>query len=91
MPFYGWYAARAGSIAIDRKAAAAALRRMVAAARQAAAERTPNGDFPARDTRRAGHAAPYQPGVAALYQALALAAGAGGGQFRAVLGPPQLL
>ena len=26
LPFYGWYAARAGSIAIDRKAGAGALR-----------------------------------------------------------------
>src|SRR6266568_3325013 len=30
LPFYGWYAARAGSIAIDRKAGAGALRRMLA-------------------------------------------------------------
>jgi len=33
LPFYGWYAARAGSIAIDRKAGAGALRRMLAQAR----------------------------------------------------------
>ncbi|MGA8550634.1 MAG: 1-acyl-sn-glycerol-3-phosphate acyltransferase, partial [Stellaceae bacterium] len=33
LPIYGWYAARAGSIGIDRKAGAAALRAMVAAAR----------------------------------------------------------
>ena len=36
LPYYGWYAARAGSIGIDRKAGAAAVRRMVAAARRAA-------------------------------------------------------
>ncbi len=33
LPFYGWYAARAGSIGIDRKAGAGALRRMLARAR----------------------------------------------------------
>ena len=33
LPFYGWYAARAGSIPIDRRGGAGALRRMVAAAR----------------------------------------------------------
>jgi 1-acyl-sn-glycerol-3-phosphate acyltransferase len=32
LPFYGWYAARAGAIAIDRKAGAGALRRMLARA-----------------------------------------------------------
>src|SRR5207237_7525964 len=36
VPFYGWYAARAGSIAIDRRGGAGALRRMLADARGAA-------------------------------------------------------
>ncbi|MBV9153120.1 MAG: 1-acyl-sn-glycerol-3-phosphate acyltransferase, partial [Alphaproteobacteria bacterium] len=36
VPFYGWYASRAGSIAIDRRGGAGALRRMLAAARRAA-------------------------------------------------------
>jgi 1-acyl-sn-glycerol-3-phosphate acyltransferase len=72
VPLYGWYAARAGSIAIDRKAGAGALRRMVAAARPIAAKGRPIVIFP-EGTRVAPRARlPYQPGVAALYQALAL-------------------
>jgi 1-acyl-sn-glycerol-3-phosphate acyltransferase len=72
VPFYGWYAGRAGSIAIDRNAGPAALRRMVAAARLAAAAGRPIVIFP-EGTRTAPHLRlPYRPGVAALYQALHL-------------------
>src|SRR5207237_9022313 len=46
LPFYGWYAARAGSIAIDRKAGAGALRRMLARARPVAAAGRPIVIFP---------------------------------------------
>ncbi|MBV8088166.1 MAG: 1-acyl-sn-glycerol-3-phosphate acyltransferase [Alphaproteobacteria bacterium] len=72
IPFYGWYAARAGAIAIDRKAGAGALRKMVAQARDIAAQARPIVIFP--EGTRVGpdaHLA-YQPGVAALYKALAL-------------------
>lgn len=72
LPIYGWYMARAGAIAIDRKAGAAALRPMLAAARQAAAEGRPIVIFPQGTRVAPGTAAPYQPGVFALYQALAL-------------------
>jgi 1-acyl-sn-glycerol-3-phosphate acyltransferase len=72
LPFYGWYAARAGSIAIDRKAGAGALRRMVAAARPIAAQGRPIVIFPEGTRVAPGAHLPYQPGVAALYQALAL-------------------
>jgi 1-acyl-sn-glycerol-3-phosphate acyltransferase len=72
VPFYGWYAARAGSIAIDRKAGASALRRMVAAARPVAAQGRPIVIFPEGTRVAPGARLPYQPGVAALYQALAL-------------------
>jgi 1-acyl-sn-glycerol-3-phosphate acyltransferase len=72
LPFYGWYAARAGSIAINRKAGAAALRRMVAAARPIAAQARPIVIFPEGTRVAPGARLPYQPGVAALYQALAL-------------------
>jgi 1-acyl-sn-glycerol-3-phosphate acyltransferase len=72
LPYYGWYAAHAGSIGIDRKAGAAALRRMVAAARAAAAEHRPVVIFPQGTRTAPGAAAPYQPGVFALYQALRL-------------------
>lgn len=72
VPLYGWYSARAGSIFIDRKGGAAALRRMVAAAREAAAAGRPIVIFPQGTRVAPGAAAPYQPGVAALYQALRL-------------------
>ena len=72
LPFYGWYAARAGSIAIDRKAGAGALRRMLARARAPAAARRPIVIFPEGTRVAPGERRPYQPGVAALYQALAV-------------------
>jgi 1-acyl-sn-glycerol-3-phosphate acyltransferase len=72
LPFFGWYAARAGSIAIDRKAAAAALRRMLAKARPIAAAGRPIVIFPEGTRVAPGERRPYQPGVAALYQALRL-------------------
>lgn len=72
LPFYGWYAVRAGSIAIDRKAGAGALRRMLARARPVAAAGRPIVIFPEGTRVAPGERRPYQPGVAALYQALAL-------------------
>jgi 1-acyl-sn-glycerol-3-phosphate acyltransferase len=72
VPFYGWYAARAGSIAIDRKGGAGALRRMVAAARRAADAGRKVVIFPEGTRTAPGRRLAYQPGVAALYQALAL-------------------
>ena len=72
VPFYGWYAGRAGSIAIDRTAGASALRRMVAAARPVAAQGRPIVIFPEGTRVAPGAHVPYLPGVAALYQALAL-------------------
>jgi 1-acyl-sn-glycerol-3-phosphate acyltransferase len=72
VPLYGWYAARAGSIAIDRKAGASALRRMIAAARSIAADGRPIVIFPEGTRVAPGARLPYQPGVAALYQALGL-------------------
>jgi 1-acyl-sn-glycerol-3-phosphate acyltransferase len=72
LPFYGWYAARAGAIAIDRKAGAGALRRMLARARPVAAAGRPIVIFPEGTRVAPGERRSYQPGVAALYQALAL-------------------
>jgi 1-acyl-sn-glycerol-3-phosphate acyltransferase len=72
VPFYGWYASRAGSIAIDRGGGAGALRRMVAAARAAAEARRPIVIFPEGTRTAPGQTLTYQPGVAALYQALGL-------------------
>jgi 1-acyl-sn-glycerol-3-phosphate acyltransferase len=72
LPFYGWYAARAGSIAIDRRAGAGAVRRMIAAARQIASSGRPIVIFPEGTRVAPGERRPYQPGVAALYRALSL-------------------
>jgi len=72
LPFYGWYAARAGSIAIDRKAGAGALRRMLATARTIAASGRPIVIFPEGTRVAPSERRPYHPGVAALYQALGL-------------------
>lgn len=72
LPVYGWYARRAGAIGIDRKAGAAALRRMLAAARPAVAAGRPIVIFPQGTRTAPGERRAYQPGVAALYQALAL-------------------
>lgn len=72
VPFYGWYAARAGSIAIDRQGGAGALRQMVRAARRAAAAGRPVVIFPEGTRTAPGRRLAYQPGVAALYQALRL-------------------
>jgi 1-acyl-sn-glycerol-3-phosphate acyltransferase len=72
IPFYGWYALKAGMIPIDRGAAAAALRQMVARSGRAVAERRPIIVFP-EGTRTAPGAAPaYQPGIYALYRQLDL-------------------
>jgi 1-acyl-sn-glycerol-3-phosphate acyltransferase len=72
VPFYGWYAARAGSIAIDRRGGAGALRHMVRAARRAAAAGRPVVIFPEGTRTAPGRRLAYQPGVAALYQDLQL-------------------
>ena len=72
LPFYGWYAARAGSIGIDRRAGATALRQMLAKARPVAASHRPIVIFPEGTRVAPGEHRPYQPGVAALYQALRL-------------------
>src|SRR6516162_11549719 len=72
LPFYGWFAARAGSIGIDRKAGARALRCMIAAARPIADEGRPIVIFPEGTRVAPGARLPYHPGVVALYQALAL-------------------
>jgi 1-acyl-sn-glycerol-3-phosphate acyltransferase len=73
VPFYGWYATRAGSIFIDRKGGAGALRRMIAAAKRAVAAGRPVVIFPQGTRTAPGQSiddVPYQPGIAALYREL---------------------
>jgi 1-acyl-sn-glycerol-3-phosphate acyltransferase len=72
VPLYGWYATRAGSIFVDRKGGAAAMRRMLKAARRAVAAGRKIVIFPQGTRTAPGERSPYQPGVAGLYQALGL-------------------
>ncbi|WP_374444719.1 lysophospholipid acyltransferase family protein [Stella sp.] len=75
IPIYGGFVRRWGAIPVDRKAGARALRGMVADARALAAAGRSILIYP-QGTRVApsaeGAAAPYQPGVAALYAQLGL-------------------
>jgi len=67
IPFYGWYVVKAGSIAIDRKGGAQALRRMAAAAKRVTRQHRSVLIFP-EGTRKKVDAPPdYKPGVAGLY------------------------
>jgi 1-acyl-sn-glycerol-3-phosphate acyltransferase len=69
-PLVGWYLRRSGQIALDRKAGAAAVRKLLSQARQ----RVENGRsliiFPEGTRVAPGTVAPLQPGVRALYNAL---------------------
>ena len=70
IPFYGWYALKAGMIAIDRAGGAAALKRWSRPARGRVAEGRPILIFPEGTRTAVGAPVPYQPGVAALYRQL---------------------
>lgn len=68
IPFFGWYIARGGAIAIDRKAGASALKLMI----QGAQDRLARGQnvviFPEGTRSAPGKPGTYHPGVAALYK-----------------------
>jgi 1-acyl-sn-glycerol-3-phosphate acyltransferase len=72
VPFYGWYAVKAGSITVDRGAGAGALKRMVARAARAKAAYRPIVIFPQGTRAAVKSKRLYLPGVAALYRALNL-------------------
>jgi len=67
VPFYGWYAYKAGFIFIDRKGRASALRKMAAGARAAMRRGQTILIFPEGTRKPPGAPADYKPGVAALY------------------------
>ncbi len=67
IPFYGWYIAKAGIIAIDRGGHASALRKMAADARAAFAAGRSVLIFPEGTRQKPGATPDYKPGVAALY------------------------
>lgn len=72
IPFYGWYSAKAGMIAIDRGAHASALRKLLNAAKREAGRGRPIIIYP-EGSRMAPDAAPdYKVGVAAIYKHLKL-------------------
>lgn len=72
IPFYGWYAVRAGMIVVDREAHSAALRKLVADSRHRMAERRQLMIYPEGHRMDPGEAPDYKPGVAALYRDLNL-------------------
>lgn len=70
IPFFGWYLARGGAVAIDRKAGASALKLMI----KGAEERLERGQhvviFPEGTRSAPGKPGTYHPGVAALYKGI---------------------
>ncbi len=72
LPLVGLYVLRGGAIMIDRKAGAAALRRLVAEARVAVAEGRSIAIFPEGTRTRVGDKQPYHAGVGALYSQLGI-------------------
>lgn len=73
LPFFGWHAAKADMIPIDRSAAASALKKMVAAARdRVSGQGRQLVIFPEGTRVEPGAPTEYKPGVAALYRDLDL-------------------
>ena len=70
LPFYGWYALKAGMIPIDRKGGAKTLKAMVDACKDRLARHRSIMIFPEGTRSAVGAKVRYQPGVAALYSAL---------------------
>jgi 1-acyl-sn-glycerol-3-phosphate acyltransferase len=67
VPFYGWFAWKAGVIAIDRDARASALRGMIEGARRAIGQGHAILIFPEGHRMPPGAPPEYKPGVGALY------------------------
>ena len=72
IPFFGWYLAKTGVIAIDRGAGAAALKAMLRGAGQAAAAGRSIIVFPEGTRTPPGERRPYHTGIAMLYGGLDL-------------------
>jgi 1-acyl-sn-glycerol-3-phosphate acyltransferase len=72
IPFFGWYLAKTGVIAIDRSAGTKALKAMVKGGEQARAEGRPIVVFPEGTRTPPGSRHPYHSGVAMLYGGLGL-------------------
>jgi len=70
LPFFGWFAARSGMVAVRREDAAKALKKMVADCRERLSEARQIVIFPEGTRSDPGEDADYKPGVAALYRDL---------------------
>lgn len=70
IPFFGWYARKAGMVVIDREGRVKALQAMVRESRERLAEARQLVIFPEGHRGEPGVAGHYQPGVAALYREL---------------------
>lgn len=70
LPFFGWFAARSGMVAVRREDAAKALKKMVADCRDRLTEARQIIIFPEGTRSELGDDPDYKPGVAALYRDL---------------------
>jgi 1-acyl-sn-glycerol-3-phosphate acyltransferase len=70
IPWFGWYAAKVGTIDIDRGKGATALKQMVREAKAMFAKGRQVVIFPEGTRGTPGVASEYKPGVAALYREL---------------------
>ncbi|HEY3948350.1 lysophospholipid acyltransferase family protein [Phenylobacterium sp.] len=70
IPWFGWYAAKVGTIDVDRSAGASALKAMVREAKTLFARDRQIVIFPEGHRGTPGVAGDYKPGVAALYREL---------------------
>jgi len=68
IPFFGWYIARGGAIAIDRKAGARALKLMISGTKKRLARGQNVVIFPEGTRAAPGKPGTYHPGIAALYK-----------------------
>jgi 1-acyl-sn-glycerol-3-phosphate acyltransferase len=73
IPFFGWYAAKARMISVDRAGQSAALRKMVADAKDRFADERQVVIFPEGHRGEPGVPGDYKPGIAALYRELDVA------------------
>ena len=70
IPFFGWFARKAGAIAVDREGHATALRQMVRDAQARFALGRQLVIFPEGTRAEPGAPSAYKPGIAALYREL---------------------
>ena len=70
MPIFGWFSQRAGMIAVDRDAGAAAMMKMLREAKAHAEAGQQVVIFPEGTRQEVGAPPDYQPGVAGLYAAM---------------------